>query len=79
MSSISIILIKVVLKMSKHNRFFAEATWSCLLKGAKYCHLKLLRECSDVFGGFQCTKCLNGSIPDTQDDKKCKGKTFISI
>ncbi|XP_075257366.1 uncharacterized protein LOC142349585 isoform X1 [Convolutriloba macropyga] len=55
-----------------HTGILRKATWSCLLKGAKYCHLKLLRECSDVFGGFQCTKCLNGSIPDTQDDKKCK-------
>ena len=41
--------------------------------GFGYCHENDLMDCVEVLGGFQCAKCLQGSLPDPHDRTKCKG------
>ncbi|XP_075242019.1 uncharacterized protein LOC142336920 [Convolutriloba macropyga] len=54
------------------NGIMRALTWNCLGWGYEYCQLNLLKGCSDVFGGFQCTSCLNGSETDSTDSPVCK-------
>ena len=54
-------------------------TWNCLGRGYEYCQVNLLKDCSDVFGGFQCKNCLNGSEIDPTDETRCTGNDLVAM